>query len=353
MNPNLFRRLHTAASEATRRESGEEAGRNGETTGDTVRLLNEDWKIPSSERLMGPVRAIRRRLIAAGVSEEEFVIVTGTGTRQASSGRRVYHAADLAVLGALPPDGIRAVHAAMAPLVLDRGWTPGKRVFRRMDGVRVYAPWDREEEWQSGTMNWNAPITERDMYLDYVAPKLQTAKPGKPGKPLTVYMQRKYEALYQEACKRAADDEPGRCAYAAASLALAGQVTFLLRTLRDHLQLAEPAWEICLGPLPEQSGRERSLLARASDGALVEARVTLSRGAEMQIIGQRYPGRSFRNPPFPLVDLDNRRVDLDFLRDGLWQTDCPDMRLSGLDGTVKSALLDIAVNRCRSLAEPR
>ena len=241
----------------------------------------------------------------------------------------------------------------MVPLALERGWAPRKRVFRRIADVRVYAPWNREEEWQSGTMDWDAPITERDMYLDFVAPKLRTAKPEKLGKPLTAYMRRKYEALYQEACERAADDEPGRSAYAAASLGLAGQATALLRTLRDHLQVADPTWEIRLGPLPEQSGCERSLLARAADGALVEARVTLSGGAERQIIGQRYPRRGFRNPPFPPVDLDNRRVDLDFLRDGLWQTDCPSIILSGLEGTVKSALLEIAVNRCRSLAWPR
>ena len=76
MNPNLFRRLHAAASEVTRGESGEEAGRTGprsrdlsrpfETTGDMVRPLNKAGESLRSEGLIGPAGAVRRRLIAAG-----------------------------------------------------------------------------------------------------------------------------------------------------------------------------------------------------------------------------------------------------------------------------------------------
>lgn len=71
VSPNLFRRLHTAASEVTRRKSGEEAGRTGprnrdlshpfETMGDTVRPMNKAGESPSSERLMGPAGTLKVR----------------------------------------------------------------------------------------------------------------------------------------------------------------------------------------------------------------------------------------------------------------------------------------------------
>ena len=271
----------------------------------------------------------------------------------------VYRAADLAVLWTLGPDVLRAVHAAMCPLRPSRWWSPRPLFVGWTGDTPNYWAWDGDYNWSAATGGSPLPIEEQDLRLGPRVPQLRTAAPGKK---LTTYMKRKNELIYQQDQERTFADEPGRKVYAEASVRLARRVTIILSTLCDRLREAEPGWEMRFGRLPVWHGRERTLMIDPGDNCpLIEARVSFSLGRESRIAIMGTPDMSaksdfervFRDPPFPAVRDDNRSLMISFKCGGNAAREHPDLKLSGtaeFEGTAGSALLEIALNRCRSLA---